>query len=132
MRSERRRSRGRGGFTLLEVLMAVAIFAFASIGLLMALQTSLAGAQATQRDSQVQTGLSNRLARYSVGPMRAVEEDEAENDVNYHIQVGREEVTNEDRALLRGFWRISVTASWTDDGGPQEWTASHLVYRSDG
>lgn len=122
----------RRGFTLLEVLMAVGVFAFASVGLLMALQTSLTGAQQTQRDSEVRMGLSNRLAKMSVGPLRPVEDDEVENDVKYHIVVGREEVTNEERSLLRGFWRISVTAQWTDSGGPQEWTASHLVYRSDG
>ncbi len=123
---------GRRAFTLLEVLMAVGIFAFAAMGLLIALESALDGAKATQAEARVRDGLANRLARLSVGPMRALEDDESEKGVKYHIVVGREEVTNGERSVLRGFWRVRVTAQWDAPSGAQTWTASHLLYRSDG
>jgi hypothetical protein len=47
------------------------------------------------------------------------------------MQVDREEVTNAEKTLLRGFWRLKVRADWTSQGAPQTWEASHLVYRGD-
>jgi prepilin-type N-terminal cleavage/methylation domain-containing protein len=120
-----------GGFTLFEVLIAVGIFAFAAMGLMMALDASLDGARSTQREADVRNGLENRLARYSSGPLRAGEDDEEENGVQYHAEIGREEVTKSDRTILRGFWRVRVTAKWSDSRGPQQWTLSHLLYRND-
>jgi hypothetical protein len=107
------------------------IFAFAAMGLMMALDASLDGARATQREADVRNGLENRLARCSSGPLRDGADDEEENGVRYHIETGREEVTKSDRSILRGFWRIRVTAQWSDSRGPQEWTLSHLLYRTD-
>jgi prepilin-type N-terminal cleavage/methylation domain-containing protein len=120
------------GFTLLEVLMAMGIFAFAAMGLMLALGSTLDGAKATQREADVRNGLANRLAKLSVGPLRAIKDEDTEGDVKYHSEVSREEVTNSDRTLLRGFWRLRVTADWNSPGGPQTWTVSHLIYRSDG
>jgi prepilin-type N-terminal cleavage/methylation domain-containing protein len=119
------------GFTLFEVLIAVGIFAFAAMGLMMALDASLDGARSTQREADVRSGLENRLSRYSSGPLRAGEDDEDENGVHYHAEIGREEVTKSDRTILRGFWRIRVTAKWSDSRGAQEWSLSHLLYRND-
>jgi prepilin-type N-terminal cleavage/methylation domain-containing protein len=126
MRSDRR------AFTLLEVLIALGIFAFAALGLLLAMQSALDGASATQRDSRVRNGLQNRLASLSVGSLRPLGEDEVEDGVNYHMEVQREEVVNDEKTILRGFWRISVRAEWKAGSEPQVWEASHLVYRSDG
>jgi type II secretory pathway pseudopilin PulG len=117
---------------LLEVLVAVGVFALAALGLLGALESALDGARATQKASMVREGLSNRLASLSVGSLRPLQNDDTENGVTYHEKVDREEVQNADGVILRGFWRISVSAAWPDTGGPQTWTVSHLVYRNDG
>jgi prepilin-type N-terminal cleavage/methylation domain-containing protein len=119
------------GFTLLEVLIAVGIFAFAALGLLLALDSAIDGARGTQRNAKVREGLENRLASLSVGSLRSLEEDETEDGVSYHMEVQREEVTNDEKTLLRGFWRLKVRAEWTSSGTPQSWEVSHLVYRSD-
>jgi prepilin-type N-terminal cleavage/methylation domain-containing protein len=124
--------RGRAGFTLLEVLLAMGIFAFAAMGLMLALGSTLDGAKATQREADVRNGLANRLARLSVGPLRAINDVDEEGGVKYRSEVSREEVTNSERTLLRGFWRLRVTADWNSPGGPQTWVVSHLIYRSDG
>lgn len=112
--------------------MAVGIFAVAVMGLMLALEATLDGARATQREAEVRDGLANRLARATVGPLRDVSEEDREGGVIYRTRIDREEVTNAERTLLRGFWRVRVTAEWTAAGEPQTWTASHLVYRSDG
>ncbi len=118
-------------FTLIEVLMAVGIFAFAAMGLLLALGSTLDGAHETQRDAMVRDGIANRLAGLSVGPLRSLASDETENGVKYHEEIQREEVSNESKTLLRGFWRLKVRAEWGTQAEPQTWEVSHLVYRSD-
>ncbi len=123
--------RARHGFTLLEVLIAVGIFAFAALGLLMALESAMDGARNTQRDSQVRNGLQNRLASLSVGSLRPFSQSETENGVEYHMEAEREEVVNDQKTILRGFWRIKVRAEWRGGGSPQTWEVSHLVFRSD-
>lgn len=119
------------GFTLLEVLIAVAVFAFAALGLLLALDSTIDGSRETLRDAKVREGLQSRLASLSVGSLRALSEDEVDDGVTYHMDVEREEVTNDEKTLLRGFWRLKVRADWTSSGSPQTWEVSHLVYRSD-
>ncbi|MGH8046237.1 MAG: PulJ/GspJ family protein [Chthoniobacterales bacterium] len=128
MHSDRKR---RDGFTLLEVLIAVGIFAFAALGLLLALDSAIDGARGTQRDAKVRDGIENRLASLSVGSLRSISQDETEDGVKYHMEVQREEVTNDEKTILRGFWRLKVRADWTANGRPQTWEVSHLVYRSD-
>lgn len=122
----------RRAFTLLEVLMAVGIFALAAMGLMLALESTLDGARATQREAEVRSGLANRLARLAVGPPRAGRSEDKENGIAYRSEMDREEVTNSQRTILRGFWRLRVTAEWSTSDGPQKWTASHLIYRNDG
>ncbi len=119
-------------FTLLEVLMAVGIFALAAMGLMLALEATLDGARATQREADVRAGLANRLARLAVGPPRAGRSEDKENGITYTAEMDREEVTNSQRTILRGFWRLRVTADWATSDGPQKWTVSHLIYRNDG
>ncbi len=121
----------RRAFTLIEVLMAVGIFAFAAMGLMVALGSTLDGAHETQREASVRDGLSNRLAGLSVGPLRQMSNDDIEDGVQYHEEVQREEVTNDQKTFLRGFWRLKVRAQWGTQSGPQSWEVSHLVYRSD-
>lgn len=120
----------RAGFTLLELLIALGIFAFAVIGLMMALEQTVDAARFTQKDAAVRNGIENRLARLSVGRLRPLTNEEEIGGVTFLEKVDREEIQNEDNVDLPGFWRIRVTARWEDPSGPQEWEASHLVYRS--
>lgn len=117
------------GFTLLEVLIALGIFAIAGIGLLIALDSAVDAARYTQRDGEVRNGLENRMARLSVGRLRPFTNEETIGGVTFREEVAREELVNEDQVKLPGFWRLSVSAEWTDDGGEQTWDASHLVFR---
>ena len=123
--------KARRAFTLLEVLMAVGVFAFAALGLMIALASALGGAHNVQREAMVRDGLASRLASLSVGSLRPFTADDTENGVNYHEEVEREEVTNDTKTILRGFWRIRVKAEWADGNSPQTWEVSHLVFRSD-
>jgi Type II secretory pathway, pseudopilin PulG len=120
----------RAGFTLLELVMALGVFAFAVIGLMMALEATVDGARLTQQSSEVRNGLENRLARLSVGRLRPFTDEETIGGVTFFEKVDREEVETGENVVLPGFWRIRVVARWEDPSGPQEWEVSHLVYRS--
>lgn len=119
------------GFTLVEVLAALGVFAFAVIGLMLALNTTLSAANATKREAEVRNEMQDRLARLSVGSLREFENKEELNGVVYIERVQREEIEDDEQTVLRGFWRLSVGAEWVEDGGEQKWTVSHLVYRNE-
>ncbi len=121
--------RKRGGFTLLEVLIAVGVFAMAGLGLMIALEATIRGAGAVQRENEIRAQLESRLARLSVGPLQeAGEETELEGTL-YQAVVEREEVTNAELTTLEGYWKVAVTAAWREAGQEQVWTVSHLVYQ---
>ena len=55
-------TRRRGGFTLLEVLIALGVFAFAAMGLIVAIDTALQAALAVRDRSMARRELESRLA----------------------------------------------------------------------
>ncbi len=121
--------RGRRGFTLLEVLVALGIFAMGVLGLMLALQATVRGATSVQRENEIRTQLESRLARLSVGPLQEFAEGDELEGTSYAEEVIREEVTNSEAEVLNGFWRVRVVAIWQQDGTEQEWAVSHLVYQ---
>lgn len=124
------RRKSAAGFTLLEMLIALGIFAFAVIGLMMALEHTVDAARLTQREGAVRNGIENRLARLSVGRLRPLVNEETIGGVTFFEKVDREEMRSIENVELPGFWRISVTAQWKDPAGEQKWEASHLVFRN--
>lgn len=117
------------GFTLIEMMIALAVFAFAALGLMLALQTTIDAARMSDRSAEVRNGIENRLARLSVGRLRPLANKETIGGVTFSEKVDRETVRNEENSALSGFWRLSVTAEWSDPSGGQKWDVSHLVYR---
>lgn len=120
---------GRRGFTLLEVLVALGIFAMGVLGLMLALQATVQGATSVQRENEIRAQLESRLARLSVGPLQEFAEGTEFEGTSYGEEVLREEVTNSEATVLNGFWRVRVVARWQQEGAEQEWVASHLVYQ---
>lgn len=117
------------GFTLLEVLVALGIFSMGVLGLMLALQATVQGASAVQRENEIRAQLESRLARLSVGPLQEFAEAEEFEGTAYAEEVTREEVTDSEAVVLNGFWRVRVVARWQQAGQEQEWAASHLVYQ---
>jgi type II secretory pathway pseudopilin PulG len=121
--------RGRAAFTLLETLVAVGVFGMAALGLLAALGGTVEAARSVQRQAQVRNEMENLLAGLSLGPFVEGQTNVTLNGVDYRKEIVREELQNEDKLILPGYWRVRVTARWKEAGQPQEWVASHLEFR---
>ncbi len=129
MRSGRLDRRRASAFTLLEVLIAVGVFAMAGLGLLIALEATVRGAGAVQRENEIRAQIESRLARLSVGPLQENATESELDGTLYREAVEREEVTDAALTRLEGFWKVGVTATWREAGVEQSWAVSHLVYQ---
>ncbi len=122
-------SKARSAFTLLEILIAVGVFAMAGLGLMIALEATVRGAGTVQRENEIRAQIESRLARLSVGPLEEMADESELDGTVYDEVVAREEVTDADLTALQGYWRVGVTARWRASGQEQEWAVSHLVYQ---
>lgn len=110
--------------------MALAILAFAVIGLLAALNTAVDAARVLRREAQVRQCLENRLTHLRLDPKKNLRREipADESGVSYIEEIKAEQVANSDRTLLDGYQRISVVARWRNNSGqPEEREASFLA-----
>jgi len=117
------------GFTLLETLLALGVFALAALGLMLALQSAIDAAATLQREGRIRSEIESRLARLSVGELHAFHAETNSQGVTFVEEVKPEKVLDEQRNILPGFWQVRVQASWTDRGQPQTWEVSHLGWQ---
>ncbi len=104
------------GFTLMEVLVAVAVFAFAVLGLLFALNVTTDAARETLRQQALRAELQNRLARLSVPPYNEGRQTEESGGIRYTSEITREQIKDSELTLMEGYWRIRVLAEWKENG----------------
>ncbi len=119
-----------GGFTLMEVLVAVAVFAFAVLGLLFALNVTTDAARETLRQQALRAELQSRLARLSVPPYNEGRQTEEAGGIQYTLEVAPEQIKAPDNTLMSGYWRIRVLAEWKENGKSYEWDVSHLAFNA--
>ena len=119
------------GFTIAETLVALAVFSFSVLGIVMALDATIGAARTMQRESLIRGELQSRLAILSNRPARefSAKADVNADGVTYQEIVIPEQIQQENATVLAGFLKVSVTARWMDRGEPQEWELSHLEYR---
>lgn len=124
----------RGGFTLLEVLVALGMFVLAVGGLAFALDRSFAANNYLRRDGEIRQQLESLLDESMALPVAVLEQGrEAGPDVlGVTYSVAAEpapEFRNKDDEELGGLWRVTVRAEWIEQGEKQEWQESHLRYQ---
>lgn len=127
-----RPARGRKGFMLLEVLLALGVFSAAAVGFVVALNRMAASAEMAQRemritrilDSALQEALSIPLMEEGVTTV-TVEENGMEIDTRIELL---ENLENQEGSLLQDMFRIEVTANWYDNGQWERRTAETLRY----
>lgn len=120
----------RGAFTLLEVLMALGVFAIAVVGMMVALNAILVSAQDARLQQIVRQRLENHLAFLEAGPVKEVNRkvDLDSPKMTITETVRREQVLNANRTVMEGFWRVEVVAEWEIDGVKQKDQASILRF----
>ena len=116
---------------LLEVLVALTIFAVVSLGLVLALHESFGTAQDRNVADTATRGLRNQLALLH-GGMLAPGERDADDDgsgISYHISVAPEPMLDQKKQPVLGVLRATVTAQWKRDGHAESRSISELVYQ---
>jgi hypothetical protein len=120
------------GFMLLEVVLAVGIFAAAATGFVIALNQMAATAEMAQREMRVTRILHSALHEALSIPQ--LEEDEYTTEV---IETGMEiktrieiidDLENQDGQLLQEMFRIEITARWYESSGWRERSVEALRY----
>lgn len=135
MRLNPRAKRPRG-FLMMEVVLALGIFALAATGFAIALAKTSDAAQLSQRRMQINRILESALEEALSLPVL----EEGVESVSLKEEVGGssveidtkieilEEMENMDGQLLQQMYRIEVTAHWYEDGQWQEEMAETWRY----
>jgi len=118
----------RRAFTLLETLIALAVFALSVMGLLFAMEVSVDASRAVQRERAIRQELENRLARLALPELREFSDKQEVNGVAYREEIRREQIKADQLSVIPGFWRIAVKAEWKEGREPKTWELSHLVW----
>jgi Tfp pilus assembly protein PilV len=134
-RHGRGKRRATRGFLLLEVLLALGVFAMAATGFAIALHRTADLAFAAQRELKINRLLESALAREMSQPVleegsksEAVEEMENEGmEIETTIEL-MPEIENEDGQMLQEMYRIEVVARWFESGVSQEQMAETWRY----
>lgn len=116
------------GFTLFEVLVALGVFAFAIIGLLMALDSALSAASDARFETLVRRQLENSMAKLeSIEPQEYKEVMEiAMPAMRITETMTAETIVTEERIRLDGFWRVRIEATWSRRGREETFSAEFL------
>lgn len=119
-----------GGFTLLEVLLALGIFGLAVVGMMEALNSALEAARDARLEQIARTQLENRLAILQGEPLRATERrvDQSEPRMTFTESIQPERIITPDRRTLDGLWRIKAAVQWKVGGEERREESSFLRY----
>jgi prepilin-type N-terminal cleavage/methylation domain-containing protein len=120
-----------GGMVLLEVMMALSVFAIVSLGLVTALDKSFDVARDRNAADESARGMRNQLALLHGSPLAPGEKDLGADasGISYHLAVTPEPMLDQKRQPVVGIYRATITAAWKRDGRAETRTISELVYQ---
>jgi type II secretory pathway component PulJ len=116
---------------LLEVMIALTIFAVVSLGLVLALNESFSAAQDRNAADVVARGLRNQLVLLRAAPLapgvRDVPDDG--NGTTYHLDIAPEPMLDQKKQPVLGLYRATINAQWKRDGHAEKQEISELLYQ---
>ncbi len=120
------------GFLLLEVVLALAIFAIACTGLTVAFHRMSAAAGLAQSELRITRILDSALTEQLSMPMieEGVKQIPVEGtDIELDVVIEPiEDMENQDGELLQQMFHIKITANWYENGAWQERSAETWRY----
>lgn len=125
-----RKQQQRGGYALLDVVLAVALFGITVTGLIGVLQSIGETSGAFARDQVIMRQLQTALAekqRLTPSQMTAEWRDET-LAVTFRTVAEPYQIDNGEGAELEDLYRLTATATYEDEGGEQTISAVLLVY----
>lgn len=118
--------------TLLEVVMALAVFSIAALALVGMINKIADVATDSQKFLEVEQTLESLIDEYGKVPqMRELEEDikPGADGVSYRVIIEQvKDLKSQDGSFLQEIFHIRVFARWNDGGGPTEIMAETLRY----
>ncbi len=111
-------------------MMAMGIFGMAVVGMMVALNSALSAAAEARREQTVRAEMENRMAVLETRPLAVYDHSESVPSPPMEIteSVRPERITASDRAVLEGFWRVTIVAKWREGGAERLMEASFLRY----
>jgi len=122
---------GTAAYALLDVILAVAIFAIAVTGLVGFIQKIGDTSSAFAKDRLIQYGLEAALAEAKSKPVNEMTAEVFDEvlGVNYQTTVESLELDNGEGAALKDLYTLKVIASFVDDGGQQTETMEVFIHQ---
>lgn len=129
-------ARGRSGFTLLEVMLALMVFSIAVVSLVAAINGVGNASTESRVFREVESRLESLLTEVTRTPKdpsaaaadRTLEKAVKENGVEYHLKKDPVEIANKDGQVLPDMFTVKATARWKEGGHDQELNAETIVY----
>ena len=104
----------RRGIALFEVLLALAIFALAFVGIGRVLAGLVDAAGRAERSRYVRSQMESRMALLKKGFIQPMREEQKADDrgIIYILDIKKAEIRGEKSALLNGLYTVKVEARW--------------------
>ncbi|MCB1064598.1 MAG: hypothetical protein KDN20_16975 [Verrucomicrobiae bacterium] len=121
----------RGGYALLDVILAVTVFAFWGVGLITLLQKISDTSNSYSRDRLIQYQLESLLTEMKHRPVNEMNTERFDEalEVTYRTVVEPLNAANLAGDTLEDLYEITATAVFNDAGGEQIETAKLTVYQ---
>ena len=119
------------GYALLDVALALTIFAFSITSLVVLLQQITDTSSSYARDRLIQAGIESILTETKRKPVREMNGEflDEELEVTFRTEVQDLDLSNADGNGLKDLYKLTVTATFEDAGGTQEETAELYIYQ---
>ena len=123
----------KSGFTLFEILIALAMFSLAIGGLAIALDRIIAAKAMLRDEAEMRQQLESQLDRAMALPIEqlaaGIDTEPDTRGVKYFISAEQAEDERKDDVILAGLWWVTVRAEWTDGAQKQERKEKFLRYQ---
>lgn len=119
------------GYALLDVVLAVALFALTVTGLVSVLQSINETSAELARDRIIQHQLTSLLAETKVMPVSSMNSERFDEvtDITYRTYVEEMEVDNGEGNALSDLYMLTAEAMFMESGEPQTETAKIIIYQ---
>ena len=119
------------GYALLDVVLAVALFALTVTGLVGVLQSINETSAELARDRMIQHQLTSLLAETKVMPVSSMNSERLDEvtDITFRTYVEEMEVDNGEGNALSDLYMLTAEAVFMDSAEPQTETARIIIYQ---
>ncbi len=126
-----RHSANQRGYALLDIALALTIFAFAVTGMIVLMQKISETSGAYARDRLIQQAMDSFIKETKLKPVRDMTSEYYDEtlDITLKAEVNTVDLANADGDSLEDLYLLKVTAEFEDAGGTQIEEAELYVYQ---